>query len=513
MRSLTGACSAAAAIVMLAAACNSRAQGKAAPTPGEGSPVAAALTLQRTGWNVHARRFMYPPTFSVVPVAGAKTYSVTVQAKAGNLRQQAKSEAAGVDVAGLWDALPAAQAYTACVEALDAEGKPLGRTAYFDFFKVAPWPGRAGEAKRGYVDSGRKCAECVMVKWLAAWKTAEPGKAPPVEFPALFYSAYIRVLVTYAGLAPGRPEAEQALALARKIGLHLVEMSTPADWAYPHMPLSHKPGNYLQVCRAPMAGMAYLDLAAATGDKTFIDAAMKIADTLKSTQAADGRWHFRVDPRTGKVAEDYTSDQAEAIAFLDALADRHGRKDLAAARDKAVEWMLANPVKTHHWQQQWDDVPIRGPYENLEFYDTVFLGQFLLEHATPQNGYRQVAADLFRYVEDQFVLWENSYDRGFIAPSVKEQYLCYVPIDWHAAHFIRFAMAMHQATGEAVYLEKARAMADSLAAVQHPDGYFPTWMRRKGTEVDYSDVWPNCTSYTGEMLMKFGKYVQGLERK
>jgi hypothetical protein len=38
-------------------------------------------------------------------------------------------------------------------------------------------------------------------------------------------------------------------------------------------------------------------------------------------------------------------------------------------------------------------------------------------------------------------------------------------------------------------------------------------MRRKGTEVDYSDVWPNCTSYTGEMLMKFGKYVQGLERK
>jgi hypothetical protein len=348
--------------------------------------------------------------------------------------------------------------------------------------------------------------------WLAGWKTAGPGQVPSPEFPALFYSAYIRLLVTYAGLAPESPAARDAIALARKIGLELVRTSTPADWAYPNMPLSHKPGRYLQVSRTAMAGMAYLDLAAATGDAAFLGAAMKIADALKAAQLPDGRWYFRVDPRTGAVAEDYTSDQAEAILFLDDLVVRHGRTDLAAARDKAVGWMLANPVKTRLWQQQWDDVPLKEPYANLEFYDTVFFGLFLLRHATAENGYQQVAVELYRYIEDQFVLWENSYNAGFIAPSVKEQYVCYVPIDWHAAHFIRFSMALHQATGQAVYLEKARAMADTLTAVQHPEGYYPTWMRRKGAGVDYGDIWPNCTSYTAEMLIKLGRYVEGLEK-
>ena len=503
----------AAVIAILAAACSGHAQHMAAARAGEASPVMATQSLQRTGWNVHARRFMYPPTFSVAPAAQAKSYSAIVQAKAGDLRQQARSETADVDLAGIWDALPAARGYTVCLEAFDAEGRLLGRSGSFDFFKVAPFAGRAGEAQRPYVESGRQCADYVMAKWLSGWKTAEPGKAPSVEFPSLFYSAYIRLLVTYAGLDPQRPEAQEALSLAKKVALDLVKNSTPAEWACLNMPLSHKPGRYLQISRTAMAGMAYLDLSAATGDATFRDAAMRIADTLKATQLPDGRWYFRVDPRTGTMAEDYTSDQAQAISFLDDLADRYGRQDLAAARDKAVRWMLANPVKTRLWQQQWDDVPLKEPYTNLEFYDTVFFGLFLLKHATPQNGYQQTAAELYRYVEDQFVLWENSYNPEFVSPSVKEQYLCYIPIDWHAAHFIRFSTAMHQATGQAIYLEKARAMADVLTKVQHAEGYYPTWMRRKGAGMDYSDIWPNCTSYTGEMLMKLGRYVEGLERK
>lgn len=411
------------------------------------------LILKRTGWNVHAQRFMYAPTFSATPAPQARSYAVAVQAKAGDLREQARSDTADIDLSGIWGALPAACGYTAWIEAFDAGGKPLGRTADFGFFKVAPFAGRSGEPKCGYVESGRKCAECVMAKWLAGWKTAEPGQIPCLEFPALFYSAYIRLLVTYAGLAPDSPGARDAVALARKIGLELVRTSTPADWAYPNMPLSHKPGRYLQVSRTAMAGMLYLDLWTATGDAAFLGAAMRIADTLKATQRSEGRWYFRVDPRTGAMAEDYTSDQAEAILFLDDIVDRHGRKDIASTRDEAVRWMLANPVKARLWQQQWDDVPLKELYTNLEFYDTVFFGLYLFKHATPQNGYERVAADLFRYVEDQFVLWENAYNPEFIAPSVQEQYVCYIPIDWHAAHFIRFSMALHQATGEPVYLE------------------------------------------------------------
>ena len=280
------------------------------------------------------------------------------------------------------------------------------------------------------------------------------------------------------------------------------------------MPLSHKPGQYLQVSHAAMAGLAYLDLHAATGDREFLDAALKIAQTLKSTQLPDGRWYFRVDAMTGKMVEDYTSDQAEAICFLDALARNHGRRELIPIVERATQWMLSNPVKTNHWQQQWDDVGLQPPYRNLEFYDAAFFAMHLLRYATPQNGYRQVAEDLFRYIEDQFVLWENSYNPQFIAPGVQEQYLCYITIDWHAAHFIRLCMAMHQATGDAIYLKKAAAMADTLTVIQHADGYFPTWMRQTPAKepetlgtIDYSGLWPNCMSYTAEVLIKLDLYL------
>jgi len=320
-------------------------------------------------------------------------------------------------------------------------------------------------------------------------------------------------LTTDAELDPHSDKARKELLIAKKLARYLIDTSTPKGWAYPDMPRSHQSGAYLQVSRTAMVGLAYLDLAAASGDRAILDAALRIADTLKARQLSDGRWHFRVDPRTGKAVEDYTSDQAEAIWFLDELDRRHGKKEYAATREGAVRWMLDNPVKTKHWQQQWDDVPLKPPFSNLEFYDTVFFGFYLLRHATPENGYQRTAAELFRYVEDQFVLWENSFDRKFIAPAVLEQYVCYFPIDWHAAHFIRYCRALHEATGEEIYLKKARAMADTLTAVQHPDGYYPTWMRTTSAApsgdldaVDYGSLWPNCMSYTAETLIKFGRY-------
>lgn len=188
-------------------------------------------------------------------------------------------------------------------------------------------------------------------------------------------------------------------------------------------------------------------------------------------------------------------------------------------RDRAVKWMMENPVKTHHWQQQWDDVGVLAPYENLEFYDTEFFALYLLKHATWRNGYRRIATDLCRYIEDQFVLWENCSNRTEIAPAVKEQYWCYQPIDWHVAHYIRLCCALHEKTGDDIYLKKARAMADTLTVVQHPAGYYPTFMRQTETQnpdevgqVHYGDLWPNCMSYSAEQMIKLGQYIARLEK-
>ncbi len=470
---------------------------------------AEVMSLQRTGWNIHASRFMYPPVFAVIPPESSPAFYLCRMTGAGT-EQSVQSPKPEVDLAPIWSALPAGAGYEVVIDAQDSDGRTLARTN-FKFFKVAEFGGPYRPAKCSYVESGRRCAEYLR-KTLEPWKR---GETTPLPYPSLFGAAFIRLLVTDAQFEPGSERAREALEIAGRIAQYLIDHSTPKDWAYPNMPLSHPPGQYLQISRSAMTGLAYVDLYEATKDATYLEAAYRIAETLASKQLPEGRWYFRVDPQTGEVREDYTSDQAQAICFLDRLIRYHGRQDLIPVRDRALRWMLENPVKTRLWQQQWDDVLLRPPYSNLQFYDTVFLAEYLLANATPENDYLQIAAELFKFVEDQFVLWENSFNRQYIAPSVLEQYDCYFPIDWHVAHYIRFCQAMHAATKEEIYLKKARAMADTLTAVQHPEGFYPTWMTTKQpsesgelVEITYEGLWPNCMSYAAEILIRFDTYLK-----
>ncbi len=51
--------------------------------------------------------------------------------------------------------------------------------------------------------------------------------------------------------------------------------------------------------------------------------------------------------------------------FLDVHAATKDEKYLAAVRDKAIAWMMQNPVRTWNWQGQFEDVKALPPYENL----------------------------------------------------------------------------------------------------------------------------------------------------
>ena len=86
----------------------------------------------------------------------------------------------------------------------------------------------------------------------------------------------------------------------------------------------------------------------------------------------------------------------------------------------------------------------------------------------------------------------------------------------HAARYIQLCLVFHAHTKEEIYLKKARAMADTLTVLQHPDGFYPTWMRYKPAgedsqklgEIFYNEIWPNCTAHVGEVLMKLGEYAK-----
>jgi hypothetical protein len=477
--------------------------------------------LQRAGWNLYADHFMYAPTLYATAMLAAKQYALTVCSSDGCMQRRLTASKPELDLASVWADLPAKWQYNVWIEALDGQGTVIGRTPVLEFLKVEEFKGPYRKARYGYIESGSKCAEGVV--------NAQHGWQPPApnteRFPAVFYTSYIRLLVTYAQLPPKSPHAAEALELANRFGKQLIASTCPPEWAYGGMPQTHGNGyHFMQVHRTAMAGKAYLDLLAATGEPAYRAAALRLGDALARTQLPEGRWYWRVDPKTGAPyvdgggkTNDYTSDQAEIIDFLDELATHYNRQDLIPARDRAVKWMLDNPVKTHYWQHQWDDTAYFKPYENLEFYDTALFAMYLARHATWRNGYRAIAENLFRWIEDQFVLWENSYAPMDVTPGVLEQYAYRLTIDWHSSHYILLCMAMHKTTGKKIYLEKARAMADTLTVVQRAaDGSYPTYLSQSelGPDADTlgpiscSETWPNCNSYDGETLMKLGRYLR-----
>lgn len=482
------------------------------------------VKLYRTGWNINARRFMRAPVLQVKPMEQAVSYRCTIEGPVDadeTTAQKVESDSPELDLSGIWDKLPPAGKYDVIIDALDAGGEIVGQVV-FGIHKSADFH-KAKEgyrpAARGYGESGRMAAEYILKRFA---DNAKPLIAQENIYPALFDSFYLTLLSAYLGELDADDErTENIIELADAIAARMIATSTPGGWAYPHLPVSHLKGiphragatNVLQVCRAPMAGLAYLELHKATKSPALLDAAMRIADTLKSTQLPEGRWYFRVEPQTGAMVEDYTSDQANAILFFDDLIENHGRDDLAEARDKAVKWMFENPVKTHLWQNQWDDMMEAAPYQNLDFFAAARFAEYLLRHASPENGYMQTALALFNYVEDQFVFWENSHDASWIVPSVAEQYWCYRPIDAHAGHYIRFCLAMHKATGVDIYMRKAKTMSDTLTAIQHPDGYYATFIDYQKPvkvpgkpdeigEIEFGGVWINCTAYVAESLLK-----------
>src|SRR5262249_21342659 len=141
--------------------------------------------------------------------------------------------------------------------------------------------------------------------------------------------------------------------------------SSPADWKWPYLPWSTftegKPGGLedkdtLQPDKAAYMGLAYLRLYEVTGDAKYLEAARRIADTLRRQQGKDGSWPFRVNPRTGEVYETYTPGIFMAVAFFEKIYAVIGDLDFKNAQITAWMWMLRNPVRNNNWSGFYEDI-------------------------------------------------------------------------------------------------------------------------------------------------------------
>lgn len=108
----------------------------------------------------------------------------------------------------------------------------------------------------------------------------------------------------------------------------------PPDWAYHGFPLLS--GERLSLECAAELGMARIELARDTGDRTLIGSVLHWAHRFVSSQGPDGDWPAEVNARTGEpVCRNRTSEPAQMLAMLGDFLDS-SEFDRAVARSKHV---------------------------------------------------------------------------------------------------------------------------------------------------------------------------------
>lgn len=477
------------------------------------APIRAGEPGARPFWNAKAIMYKHAPAFDLKDVAGAAVYVFTLTAHDGSRPLAWTADHPWRPVPpNVWARTPTG-ACTLDIRALDRDGKALSCVANLQFRRSACFNGPYPEANctHGWA-AERVYAHIATRPYVKQWlTTGRPSDDYDLYcYPAKILGAMIRALVRYPiSDAAGAAEAQ---AIACKMADWLIANSQPAD-----APLAHFPPTYWGDMRTEAvryagqnmliypasAGIGYLELAEATGERKYREAAVAIARTYLKLQGADGTWPLKMSEKDGTpvVPNRLIPGRAE-LDFLEAVAKVTGDPSFQAAADRAFRYVLDGPCKTWNWQAQFEDMAPKPPYENL---------QHGIAGETAVRLFRQGKTDLAREItdwcEDQFVVWSESTpgERGkFLTPTALEQYNYYTPIDASMAGMIRTFSAAWQATGDELYYLKAKALADNLTRQQRRDGAIPTYF----SDGPHGANWANCMIYDALVLDDFAKAAQ-----
>ena len=278
----------------------------------------------------------------------------------------------------------------------------------------------------------------------------------------------------------GNPEG---LARARQYADWILEHRTPAGDLYGNLPYSTQTdgvmgggwdGPAIMTDKPPMFALRLLRLYDITGDASYWNGAVEIADVMAATQLTggpedDGRWPFRVVPADGTVTQDYTSHLMPAVRFFDAMAARTGSPVYADVRDRAWAWLLANPGNPAspdymHFEAFYED---QSPEMQTGFGDHYSGHEMIVELVTRQPaGWQDLA----------IATWDSLSAR-FLVESPSSRYDPYTPVtlEWFgwpeatyasSLQYARTALLLHQSlAGDPRQDNNWRQTALDMAAV------------------------------------------------
>ncbi|WP_114778570.1 hypothetical protein [Botryobacter ruber] len=475
-------------------------------------------------WNEAAKRFIYAPAFDFKPVANAVTYRYEVISEAGNQTYSFEAKAPYEALSPVWAKVPVGN-FEIRVTGLSASGENLGLAGTGKHYRAAPFTGNYRQAVLPYDKSAMLALERLMNEaYVTYWFTHK--KPDPsylnYRYPAKIQSALVIGAVTYARLKPNTAEARKATELARIVADFMlgIRFKPGTAWEF-FVPTYHGTKFPAEAKRSHMnpvnnftvmgvdAGVAFLDLYDLTKDAKYLEAAKNIAKTYLKNQMPEGSWYQFVHHATDKPVADNIVIPTAVINYFDRLKNDYQVAGLESATRKALAWIMEHPVKTFDWQGQFEDVYARPPYRNLSREQACDLAIYLFNNSRDNPGHVQLAEELVRFSEDQFVVWEQprAYaatnktpgrsSKDWITPSVQEQYVFWYPVGRAAGVMVDTYWHAYKETRKPLYLAKAKAIANSFTVVQQAhEGEYPTFFTEHNLP-----LWLNSVVYPAKVLM------------
>ena len=491
-------------------------------------------------WNANALRFIYAPAFDLPDVAGATHYRFTVNDHDGQ-SHTFDAPTPRPALTPVWAKV--AEGYTTLeVQGLDGSDKPVGEIAKKIFYRSPGFIASTQPSASDYQSAGRQGLKAIfeaphVQTWLKNGGKPDPSYARYC-YPNKVIGGLVRAMAAYARLAENERDRDAATEIGRRAADYLLSIRLAKDAS----PYAGVPPTYALNVRRPTAvtpprvekrwllvpsvvdaAFGFLDLYDVTNDPKYLDAAKSIVEALVRTQEADGTWPLMVDHRDGKPVAPRRLIPTWPIFLFDRLEHQYKIDAYREARAKAWKWTKANPLKTYQWDAQFEDIALRGPYENMAREQACDVAVLLMSgDAKPAAEDVAQAEELLRFAEDQFVEWTPVKDvegwkramprrrkncEAWITPCVLEQYACYDPVARSSAILINAYLRAADVTGKPIYLAKARALGDGLLAGEEwlrdahdGNGEFPTWnMKRPPIN------WLNNSFYGAEAILNLGK--------
>lgn len=483
-------------------------------------PVRPGIISSAPFWNEKAVQFLYPPAFDVKSSKSAFEYRFTIVSEQ-NDTVTFKSDKPSEPLATVWSKIQVGKCALR-IDALDNNGKTLEQVYSRSFHRAAEFRKRGPKMKIALNESVTMGLNALVHSpELSCW--FNEGGIPSDSFimyryPSKMVGSAASVLAIYSMQNPAPADVSDAIQASKRAADYLLSLSFSKGDKWEFHPRTYHPTMYQkQLAKHKMDPdqymtsyggeviQYYLDVYQATKEKKYLDASINIGLTYLKNQQTNGTWPLMVYGTSGKLVTKNDLVPTIVITALQKLSNTTGDKRFEASARKALVWVEENPVKTWNWQGQYEDVRPLPPYQNLTEHEACDFAIYLLQNFANDKKSVEIAQDLIRFSEDQFVIWgtppvdsptaqnpdgKQAKSSKWITPCVLEQYRCYAPVSASSAKMIRAFVALYKVTKEKLYLDKANALATSMVNLQQTPkagGRYLTWIQKSSGQ-----KWLNC---------------------